>query len=65
MASQRSPRTPQAVNVTVNTQSYGVFGLGGKSNMSVKVQPALNRSQKHNPTQTNYLHDTSQNMVTN
>ena len=28
------------LNVTVNTQSYGVFGLaGGKSNFQVKVQP--------------------------
>ena len=42
IADQRSPRSP-ALNLTVNTQSYGgVFGMGGKSNFSVKVQPALN-----------------------
>lgn len=29
------------LNVTVNTQSYGVFGMGGKANYSVRVQPAL------------------------
>jgi len=37
IADQRSPVSPPALNVTVNTQSYGVFGIGGKSNYSVKV----------------------------
>ena len=34
------------LNVTVNTNSnQGFFGLGGKSNLSVRVQPALTKSQ--------------------
>lgn len=31
----------------MNSQSYGVFALGGKSDYSVKVQPALMKTISH------------------
>ena len=41
MAILKAATQQRNINVTVSTSNYGCFAFGGKSNMSVKVAPAL------------------------
>ena len=43
MNTKRESTSPinQTLNVTVNAKNYGMFGLAGKTNYSVQVEPSL------------------------
>ena len=47
MAILKAATQPRNLNVTVNSSSYGCFAFGGKSNLSVKVAPALGTARPH------------------